>query len=111
MLLNPNATGNIAKWVAELAKFELDFLPRHVVKSQALADFVADWTPPPCNPGEADDSEREAMSLVFTEPHWTLFFDGSLRKQGAEAGVLLLTPKGSSSSTLCISTSRPPIAW
>jgi hypothetical protein len=33
MLHNPNATGNIAKWVAELAEFELDFLLHHAVKS------------------------------------------------------------------------------
>jgi hypothetical protein len=39
MLHNPNATRNIAKWAAELAEFKLDFLPRHVVKSQVLADF------------------------------------------------------------------------
>jgi hypothetical protein len=51
MLHNPNATGNIAKWAAELAKFELDFLPCHAVKSQVLADFMADWTPPPCHLG------------------------------------------------------------
>jgi hypothetical protein len=42
MLHNPNATGNIAKWVVELAEFELDFLPHHTVRSQVLADFVAD---------------------------------------------------------------------
>jgi hypothetical protein len=47
MLHNSNATRNIAKWVAELAEFELDFLLCHVVKSQALANFMADWTPPP----------------------------------------------------------------
>jgi hypothetical protein len=45
ILCNPNTTGNIAKWVAELAEFELDFVPRHVVKSQVLADFIVDWTP------------------------------------------------------------------
>jgi hypothetical protein len=33
ILCNPNATGSIAKWVAELAEFELDFIPRHAVKS------------------------------------------------------------------------------
>ena len=42
VLHNPNATANIAKWTAELAEFELDILPCHAVKSQALADFVAD---------------------------------------------------------------------
>jgi hypothetical protein len=51
MLHNPNATGNIAKWVAELVEFELDFLSRHEVRSQVLADFVVDWSPPPCHLG------------------------------------------------------------
>jgi hypothetical protein len=38
ILRNPNMTDNIAKWAAELAEFELDFVPRHAVKSQVLAD-------------------------------------------------------------------------
>jgi ribonuclease HI len=45
-------------------------------------------------PRGADDSVPEVKALFFTEPHWTLFFDGSSSKQGAEAGVLLLTPDG-----------------
>jgi hypothetical protein len=42
VLHNPNATRNIAKWVVDLAEFELNFLPRHAVKSRVLANFVAD---------------------------------------------------------------------
>jgi hypothetical protein len=42
VLHNPNAIGNIAKWAVELVEFEMDFLPRHAVKSQVLADFVED---------------------------------------------------------------------
>jgi hypothetical protein len=34
--------GNIAKWEAKLAEFELDFLLRHAIKSQVLADFIDD---------------------------------------------------------------------
>jgi hypothetical protein len=45
ILCNPNATGNIAKWAAELAEFELDFVPCYAVKSQVLADFIVNWTP------------------------------------------------------------------
>jgi hypothetical protein len=33
ILHNSNATGNITKWAAELAEFQLDFQPHHVVKS------------------------------------------------------------------------------
>jgi ribonuclease HI len=32
--------------------------------------------------------------LVFTEPHWTLFFDGSTRQQVGGAGVVLIDPSG-----------------
>jgi ribonuclease HI len=40
------------------------------------------------------DAVPEVEAPVFTEPHWTLFFDGSSHKQGAKVGVLLLTPDG-----------------
>jgi hypothetical protein len=69
VLHNPNATGNIAKWAIELAEFELDFLPRHAVKSQVLADFVANWTPPLCHLAGPDDNELEVKALIFTETH------------------------------------------
>jgi ribonuclease HI len=94
VLHNPNATGNNAKWAAELAEFELEFVSRHAVKSQVLADFIVDWTPAASPPGGPGDSEPEPRAPVFTGPHWTLFFDGSSRKQGAGAGVLLLSPHG-----------------
>jgi hypothetical protein len=51
ILHNPNATGNIAKWAAELAEFELDFVPCHAIKSQVLANFIVDWTPSASPPG------------------------------------------------------------
>jgi hypothetical protein len=94
VLYSPNAIGNIAKWVAELAELELDFLPCDVVKSQVLANFVADQTLPPCHPGGPDDSESEVKASVFIGPQWILFFDSSSRKQGTRAVVLLPTPAG-----------------
>jgi hypothetical protein len=51
ILHNSNATCNIAKWAAELAEFQMDFQPRHAIKSQVLADFIVEWTPPPNAPG------------------------------------------------------------
>jgi hypothetical protein len=101
VLLNPNATVNVAKWTAELAEFELDFASRHVIKSQVLANFIVDWTPPASHLGGSNVSELEPRASVFTEPHSTLFFDGSSRKQGVGAGVLLLAPQGASSSIWC----------
>jgi hypothetical protein len=94
MFHNPNVTGNITKWAMELDEFELYFIPCHAVKSQVLADFIADWMPPPCYPGGPDDSVPGTRALVFTGPHWTHSFDGSSCKQGGGVGVLLLTPSG-----------------
>jgi hypothetical protein len=81
ILHNSNAAGNIAKWAAELAEFQLDFRPRHAIKSQVLADFIVEWTPPPSVPGgpdpDSDPTPKEPRGSVFIEPHWTLYFDGS----------------------------------
>jgi ribonuclease HI len=93
ILYNPNATGNIAKWAAELAEFQLDFQPHHAIKSQVLADFIVEWTPPSCTPRgpdpTPDPTSAERRGPIFTEPHWTLFFDGSARQQSAGAAVVL----------------------
>jgi ribonuclease HI len=98
VLHNSNATGNIAKWVMELTEFQLDFQPRHAIKSQVLADFIVEWTPPSSAPGgpdpDLDPTPAEPRGPVFTEPHWTLFFDGSARQQGGSAGVVLIDPSG-----------------
>jgi hypothetical protein len=44
ILHNRDATGRISKWAVELGALNIDFSPRKAIKSQALADFVAEWT-------------------------------------------------------------------
>jgi hypothetical protein len=44
ILCNRDATGRISKWVVELGALNIDFSPCKAIKSQALADFVAEWT-------------------------------------------------------------------
>ena len=39
---NSDATGRVAKWGIELAAFEIIYKRRDAIKSQALADFIAD---------------------------------------------------------------------
>jgi hypothetical protein len=101
VLHNPNAASNIAKWVAKLAEFELDFASLHAIKSQVLANFIVDWTPPESHPGGPDISEPEHRAPVFTGPHWTLFFGGSSRKQGAVQGYFSSPHMLTSSSIWC----------
>jgi hypothetical protein len=42
---NRVATGRVGKWAAELNEFTIDYVHRSSIQSQALADFIADWTP------------------------------------------------------------------
>jgi hypothetical protein len=79
ILHNSNAIGNIAKWAVELAEFQLDFQPRHAIKSQVLADFIVEWTPPPSAPGGP---------ILIRTPH--------LRSPGVRSSP---SPTGHSSST------------
>ena len=44
ILCNKDANGRIVKWAMELCPFSLDFQSRTIVKSQALVDFIAEWT-------------------------------------------------------------------
>jgi hypothetical protein len=45
IMRNREATGRIGKWAAELNEFTIDYVHRSSIQSQALADFIADWTP------------------------------------------------------------------
>jgi ribonuclease HI len=82
IIRNPDAVGRIAKWSVELMGETLAYAPRKAIKSQILADFVAEWTdtqlPPPQIRAEC----------------WTLYFDGSVMKTGAGVGLLLVSPLG-----------------
>jgi ribonuclease HI len=58
----------------------LSFAPRKVIKSQILADFLAEWT----------DTQ---LPMAPIQPElWTMYFDGSLMKTGAGVGLLLISP-------------------
>nr|CAE02263.2 OSJNBb0049I21.2 [Oryza sativa Japonica Group] len=82
ILHNREANGRIAKWALELMSLDISFKPRTSIKSQALADFVAEWTE--CQ----EDAPTEKIE------HWTMHFDGSKRLSGTGAGVVLISPTG-----------------
>jgi hypothetical protein len=78
---NREATGRIGKWAAELNKFTIDYVHRSSIQSQALADFIADWTPG----AEGEEAIKDAEA-------WTIFCDGSWVTFGAGADAVLVAP-------------------
>ena len=39
------AAGRLIQWAVELSEFDIRYQPRHAIKAQALADFIAEFTP------------------------------------------------------------------
>jgi hypothetical protein len=82
ILHNRDATGCISKWAVELGALNIDFTPCKAIKSQALADFVAEWT----------EIQQPTPDTILD--HWKMYFDGSLKLGGAGAGVLFISSDG-----------------
>jgi ribonuclease HI len=68
------ASGRIAKWAVELMGETLSF--------QVLADFLAEWV------------DTQLPTAPIQAKLWTMYFDGSLMKIGAGAGLLFISPLG-----------------
>ncbi|XP_072088112.1 uncharacterized protein [Arachis hypogaea] len=79
ILARPELARRLIKWSIELSEFDIYYQPRTSIKSQYLADFVAEFTGPTQN----EDGKK-----------WVLFVDGASNPQGAGAGILLENPEG-----------------
>ena len=77
------------EWALELSSFGLKFESTSMIKSRALAEFIAEWTSTP-------DEEIQETTLPGKETSrdWIMYFDGAFSLQGAGAGVLLFAPTG-----------------
>ena len=82
IIQNREATGRVAKWAIELGPHGLKYMPRTIIKSQALVDFINDWT------------ELQAPEEKPNNTYWTIHFDGSRQLEGSGAGVVLTSPRG-----------------
>nr|XP_023875028.1 uncharacterized protein LOC111987544 [Quercus suber] len=77
------ATGRLIQWVVELSEFDIKYQPRHSIKAQALADFIAEFTP------SYDD-----VSKMEGNQKWIVHVDGSSTQHIGGIGVVLQSPKG-----------------
>lgn len=79
---NQDAMGRIAKWTMELMAYGITYTPRTAIKSEAMVDFVAEWT------------EAHVKPAAVDLEYWRMYFDGSLMLQGAGVGVVSISPSG-----------------
>jgi hypothetical protein len=82
VLQSKEATGRITQWAVEIGQYDVEFVPQRAIKSQALTDFITEWT----------DSGLRGIDELPN--HWVMYFDGSYTLKGAGANVVLIPPEG-----------------
>ena len=74
----PNAAGCMIQWAIELSQFDIEYRLRTVIKAQALADFIGEFTLP--------DLDQEAK-------YWTICTNGSSIAGLEGIGIIVTSPK------------------
>src|SRR6185437_1408998 len=86
MLSAPILKGRLGKWMFALSEFDIRYQPAKAVKGQALADLVAN---------------RVSTDIAALFIHaWAMFFDGSACDDGCGVGILLVSPRGATYSSI-----------
>ena len=75
--------GRLIQWVAELSEFDIRYQPRHAIKAQALANFIAEFT-----------LSYENLIKVENRKKWVVHVDSSSTQHAGGIGVVLLSPEG-----------------
>ena len=66
----PEAVRRMVQWAIELNQFDIEYHPKIAIKAQALAHFIAEFTPPPDEGNLTNEAER-----------WTVQTNGSSTQQ------------------------------
>ena len=70
IICNRDAVGRISKWALKLMGHDIRYVPRTNIKSQALTDFIAEWT------------KVQLLTPDVTHEYWMMYFNGSVMAPG-----------------------------
>ena len=76
------ATGWLIQCAVKLSEFDIKYQPRHAIKIQVLADFIAEFTL------SYDDL------VVVEDKKWIIHVDGSSTQHAGGIGFVLQSPEG-----------------
>ena len=77
------AAGRLIQWAVEFSEFDIWYQPRHAKKAQALADFIAEFTPSCVDVEEMEDNKKRVVHV-----------DGSSTQHAGGIGMVLQSPEG-----------------
>jgi hypothetical protein len=82
VLQSKEVTGQIAQWAMEIGQYDVEFVPRRAIKSQALAYFIVEWM------------DSDVRGIGDLPDHWVMYFNGSYTLKREGAGIVLIPPEG-----------------
>ena len=88
--------GRIAKWGTILGAFDIKYMPRTSVKSQVLADLVAEFTEFPVKDKSNEHciDEKSVGQIAIQEPlQWKVYVDRAANQKGSGVGLVLISPE------------------
>ncbi|KAJ9566095.1 hypothetical protein OSB04_002061 [Centaurea solstitialis] len=88
VLRKPELTGRLAKWSIYLSGFDIEFKPKTAIKSQVLADFVAEFSP------GLEPTMCDEVVMISDNKPWILYVDGSSNVRGCGLGIVLKSSQG-----------------
>ena len=81
-MIKLEAPGRLIQWTVKLSEFDIKYQLRHAIKAQALADFIAEFTP------SYDDLE------VMEDKKWIIHVYGLSTQHAGGIGVVLQSSEG-----------------
>ncbi|XP_019261357.1 PREDICTED: uncharacterized protein LOC109239266 [Nicotiana attenuata] len=89
ILHKPEISGRLAKWAIQLSEHDITYQQRTAIKSQVLADYVADFSAE-----ILPAAEQETLRASACTDLWTLYTDGASNASGSGLGFFLEVPTG-----------------
>ena len=78
----------LVRWAMALSEFDIQYKPRPAIKSQVLADFIAECTIPSKEASISLDATIKDGSILSYRP-WILHVDGSSTPSASGTGIIL----------------------
>ena len=97
ILRSADYIGRIAKWGTILGAFDIKYMPRTIIKSQILADLVAEFAEPsPEEEGGMRSMDAKSVGTISLQGPtcWKAYINGTANQRGSGVGLVLISPEG-----------------
>ena len=94
LLSKPALTGKVTRWLLALDEFEITCVAPKAIKSQALADLLAQFPSGDYEPVIEELSGEVHAAMASEESFWTLSFDGAAAGGKGGTGIVLTSKSG-----------------